>query len=660
MKPTISDQDDLFISLPDGTRLAARIWRPEATEAAADPVPAILEFIPYRKRDNTLPRDETIHPWMAAQGYACLRVDLRGCGDSEGTFDDEYSPQELQDACDVIAWIAAQDWCSGAVGMMGKSWGGFNCLQTAALNPPALKAVVSVCSTSDRFADDIHFKGGCLLGENFAWGTLMLSYCSRPADPLLRPDWRADWLKRLESMPHLSEVWARHQARDAYWKHGSVCEDWSAIKAAVLAIGGWNDNYMNTPAHLVENLAAPAKAILGPWVHQYPHTAAPAPRIGFLTEMKRWWDRWLKGIENGAEDLPDYRAYMIDSCPPDPNNAALPGRWLGENLPSPRVAMRQLALGGDGMLGGAGAPDRRISTPQTLGFAAGEYFPMGLEGEMAGDQSADDALSTCFELDCPEGLALLAAAGLELELTSDQPFAFIAARLCDVAPDGRSRRIAHGLCNLHHRSDPPQPAVPGEKLVLRFTLDQMAYRLAPGHRLRLALSNSYFPFVWPSPRRATLRLTGGRLDLPVHAGEAPECRFAPAEEVPASRLQNLSAGQESRLVSDDIRSGTRRQEIISTSGRQRNPDHGLETESRMREVFAIHPDDPLSAETIIEWDQIFARGDWAVRSRVEARQSASESHIHLRATLTAFEGSGENEREIYRRNFVADVARKHA
>ena len=131
------DRDDLFIPLPDGTRLAARLWRPEG----GPKLPAILEYIPYRKRDNTLPRDETIHPWMAAQGYACLRVDIRGTGDSVGIFDDEYSEQEQQDACDVIAWIAAQDWCSGAVGMMGKSWGGFNCLQTAFRRPPALKAV---------------------------------------------------------------------------------------------------------------------------------------------------------------------------------------------------------------------------------------------------------------------------------------------------------------------------------------------------------------------------------------------------------------------------------------------------------------------------------------------------------------------------------------
>ena len=178
----IIEIEDMGITMPDGTRLSARVWMP--ADAATRPVPAVLEYIPYRKRDGTLPRDELMHPYVAGHGYACVRVDIRGNGDSDGLMTDEYSAQELQDACDVIAWLARQDWCSGSVGMMGKSWGGFNCLQTAFLQPPALKAVISVYSTTDRFADDIHFKGGALLGENFGWGSVMLSYSSRHCDPL--------------------------------------------------------------------------------------------------------------------------------------------------------------------------------------------------------------------------------------------------------------------------------------------------------------------------------------------------------------------------------------------------------------------------------------------------------------------------------------------
>ncbi|MGA1181151.1 MAG: CocE/NonD family hydrolase, partial [Marivivens sp.] len=208
----VTEIPDQGIILSDGCRLSARVWMPK--DAPLDPVPAILEYIPYRKRDGTLPRDELMHPYFAGHGYAAVRVDMRGNGDSEGLMADEYTAQELSDACEVIAWLAAQPWCSGNVGMMGKSWGGFNCLQTAALRPPALKAVVTVCSTTDRFADDIHFKGGCLLGENLGWGAVMLSYSSRPPDPMLRNDWRDDWIRRLENEPFLSPLWASHQSRD--------------------------------------------------------------------------------------------------------------------------------------------------------------------------------------------------------------------------------------------------------------------------------------------------------------------------------------------------------------------------------------------------------------------------------------------------------------
>jgi uncharacterized protein len=147
----------------DGTRLSARIWLPEEA-SAGNPVPALLEYLPYRKSDTTAVRDAQRHPWYAAHGYASVRVDLRGSGDSEGVLLDEYTAVELADGVDVIGWLAAQPWCSGRVGMFGISWGGFNSLQIAALRPPALKAIVTVCSTDDRYADDVHYFGGAVLG----------------------------------------------------------------------------------------------------------------------------------------------------------------------------------------------------------------------------------------------------------------------------------------------------------------------------------------------------------------------------------------------------------------------------------------------------------------------------------------------------------------
>ena len=224
---TVVEDPDHAIVMPDATRLSARLWRPD--DANDDPVPLILEFLPYRKRDGTCARDALTHPYFAARGYACARVDMRGNGDSEGLMEDEYSAQELDDAVEVIKWAAAQPWCNGRVGMMGISWGGFNSLQVAALAPDALKAIITLCSTVDRYADDIHYKGGCLLNENLGWGATMWSYSSRAPDPALRADWREMWLDRLKNEPFLPSLWLRHQRRDAYWQHGSVCEDFGAI-----------------------------------------------------------------------------------------------------------------------------------------------------------------------------------------------------------------------------------------------------------------------------------------------------------------------------------------------------------------------------------------------------------------------------------------------
>ena len=193
----VEETPNLWIWLPDGRRLAARMWRP-VTDA---PVPAVLEYLPYRKRDGTVERDALTHPWLAGHGYACLRVDVAGTGESDGLFDDEYSERELADGEAVIAWIARQDWCSGAVGMIGISWGGFNGLQLAARQPDALKAVVSLCSTTDRYADDIHYKGGCILGENAGWAATVLGWFGLPPDPALVGDrWRDMWIRRLEDM----------------------------------------------------------------------------------------------------------------------------------------------------------------------------------------------------------------------------------------------------------------------------------------------------------------------------------------------------------------------------------------------------------------------------------------------------------------------------
>ncbi|HKL62398.1 MAG TPA: CocE/NonD family hydrolase, partial [Woeseiaceae bacterium] len=337
----VRELENVEVPMPDGVRLALRIWMPE--DAVHHPVPAILEYIPYRKRYGTAARDALAHPYMAGHGYACIRADLRGSGESEGVLEDEYLQRELDDGCELIRWIAEQPWCDGNVGMMGISWGGFNGLQIAAMQPPALKAVVTLSSTDDRYADDVHHMGGCLLGDNLSWASTMFAYNTMPPDPeLVGERWRRMWFERLDGSGLWLAEWLRHQRRDAYWRHGSVCEDFGAIRCPVYAVSGWSDGYSNAVFRLLANLDVPRKGLIGPWSHKYPHIGMPGPAIDFLGELLRWWDQWLKGVETGIMAEPMLQAWLQDSVPPTTSYLERPGRWVGESeWPSPNVAERR-------------------------------------------------------------------------------------------------------------------------------------------------------------------------------------------------------------------------------------------------------------------------------------------------------------------------------
>lgn len=634
----VTEHADWGIVLSDGTRLSARVWMPEGQ----GPFPAVLEFLPYRKRDGTVVRDALTHPYFAGYGYACLRVDMRGNGDSEGLMEDEYSAQELADACEVITWIAAQSWSNGRVGMMGISWGGFNSLQVAALQPDPLKAIITLCSTVDRYADDIHYKGGCLLNENLGWGATMWAYSSRAPDPALRQGWHPMWMERLEVEPFLPALWLRHQRRDAYWKHGSVCEDYPAIRAAVLAVGGWGDSYKNAVSQLVANIKSPVKGIVGPWVHKYPHFAVPHPRIGFLQEALRWWDRWLKDISTGVEDDPAYRVYLMDGVRPASWYDNRPGRWIAEpSWPSPNIRVQTLPLG-RGALGQGGAFSQTLCSPQDCGLDGGEFCAIWLGPEMPGDQRRDDALSACFDSAILEETDIVGAPVLTLRLSSDKPMAQVAVRLNHIHPDGAATRITWGVLNLTHRTShaAPEALVPGTTYEVKVALDHIAYRLPAGHRLRIAVSSNYWPMLWPMPEQATLTLTGGSLDLPVRRlrAETDEASFQPAEAAKPLGLREIRPEAHVRRTEIDQRTGIVSLIIQDDFGEYENLDHGGVAGSVARERWEIHPDDPLSARGSAHWTEVVQRDGVRLRTEAFCEMWSDSAHFHLKARLEAYEG----------------------
>ncbi|WP_166418090.1 CocE/NonD family hydrolase [Cochlodiniinecator piscidefendens] len=651
---SITENRDMAVMLPDGTRLSAHVWMPENV----GPLPAILEYLPYRKSDGTAHRDKPMHAYFAGHGYVCLRVDRRGCGDSEGLFDDEYSEQELSDGVDIIHWIAKQPWCDGNVGIQGISWGGFNGLQIAARAPEPLKAVITIGSTVDRYADDIHYKGGIQVSENVGWAATSMSWFSTPPDPaLVGEKWRDMWLERLEATPFLGSRWMEHRDRDAYWKHGSVCEDYSAIKAAVLALGGQLDGYRNTMSHLAANLEAPVKGILGPWTHKYPHISTVQPSIGYMQEALRWWDHWLKGIDTGVENDPAYRAYVMDSIAPSVSCDHRPGEWVSESVwPSPNVIEKALPFG-DGAMGQAGEFTSNLSFDMNCGQACGEYFPFGFgPGELPDDQTKDDALSLCFDgpvLD--EDQVILGAPKVALTVSADAPKAQIAVRLCDVRPDGTSALISLGFLNLRHRNgfEAGEDLKPGEAYDVTVVLDQAAYRIPVGHRVRVSVSSSYWPYIWPEEQPFELQITGGDLKLPIKIRGDQGWEFEPPEMGPLRDIQQLRKGDESKSWETNSETGETVLTIYGDHGRNEDLENGLITESAVKEVWRFVGNDPGSARAEISWSRSLGREDWEVRTNVQTEMWSEAGHFVLRQVLSAFEG----DKQVFEKVFEKRIAR---
>ena len=415
----VEELGDVWITLPDGGRLSARLWLPPG--ARSEPVPAVVEVSPYRHEDHTRRRDAVRHPYFAEHGYASLRVDIRGSGASSGVLVDEYTEQEQADVCAALEWIAAQPWCTGSLGMIGLSWGGFAALQAAARRPPALKAIVALCASADRYGADVKYHGGCVLGcELLPWSSTMLAMSVRPPDPDLAGDgWRELWLERLEETVPFAETWLSHQRRDEYWHTGSPCEDYAAIECPVYAVGGWADPYRQAVLDLLGSLSGPRKGLIGPWSHRYPEEGTPGPAFDFRAECVRWWDRWLKGEENGVMDEPMLHAWMQE---PSAETSSRPGRWVAEERwPSLRPVEDGYTLG-DGTLETAAGPEERehpLSSPESTGLDAGAWCPWA-ESELAGDQSRDDGLSLTFTSEPLESeVEILGSPSLTVEVLAD-------------------------------------------------------------------------------------------------------------------------------------------------------------------------------------------------------------------------------------------------
>lgn len=642
-------EENVWVPLSDGVSLAARIWLPP--DAERSPVPAILEYIPYRKGDHKAVRDAEVHGFFARHGYAGVRVDLRGSGDSEGVLRDEYLKRELDDGLEVLRWISSQPWCCGTVGVFGLSWGGFNGLQLAARRPPELGAVISVCSSDDRYADDVHYMGGCLLTDNLSWASTMFAFNSCPPDPLVAGErWREMWLERLRGNELWVKEWLDHQRRDTYWKHASVCEDYAAIEVPVMAVSGWADGYTNAVFRLLENLDVPRRGLVGPWGHKYPHMGGPGPTIDFLGECLRWWDRWLKGVDTGVDRDPMLIAWMQNSH--NPLGASRPGRWVGEERwPSADIRARELRFGvhkllADGEQADSEPSELTIQSPLSVGLFAGKWCSYAESTDLPWDQREEDGGALVFDsAPLAEDLEMLGRATVELELSADKPVAMVAARLSDVAPNDRATRVTFGVLNLTHRGghETPMSLTPGERVRVQLELNNVGQRFPAGHRLRLAISSSYWPLAWPAPEAARLTVfpSGCRLVLPERPRSSRERAVRDLGEprtAPPPRTTLLVPADRQWTVNHNLATNEVSLNVTNNDARIRLEETQLTFGRNVTEQYTYRNNRYDSLRAVVRQERCFERDDWKVATVTRTTMTSNRTHFLIRATLDAYEG----------------------
>ena len=644
-----------WIPLKDGVRLAARIWMPAGAQET--PMPALLEYIPYRRRDFTRLRDEGIHGRLAEQGYVSVRVDMRGSGDSEGVMVDEYTEQEILDGVAVIEWLSTQPWCNGNVGMFGKSWGAYSALQIAARRPPALKAIMPVMGTDDRWLEDVHFYGGVLNKDNFWWGAMMQNLISRAPDPAIVGEerWRELWKERLAAQKLWPATWLQHQTRDETWIHGSVSADYEAIDTPCYFVGGWNDLFRDTPFRLASHLKSPVKVLMGPWAHVYPHDAVPGPQIDFVGEMIAWFDHWLRGIDTGLMREPKLRFWLQDTVAPSASLDLQPGRWIEEqSWPSELIESQHYWLAEGGSLLGA-QPEHesvlRVCSPADYGKASGDMFSMATAGDRPIDQRIDAGGALVFRGEVLESpVDVVGQPYVELLVAADKPSAFVSVSLIDEDQAGVQVLISRGFANLNHREGPELavPVQPGERMRIRVPLVGVAQRIATGHRIMLHVASTNWPGLWPSPEVVTLSvmLGGSVLHLPVRAARtdpAPREMLTPIQDHEPPRYSvkrpgNIYRGWETDIVAEVTRYRLAIQGgVLGPIGDIVLHDTGTEMGSNYEMVHEIG-NDPLSAKSVITQDDYFQREDWRTSSSSRVEMTATASHFILNAEIKCFDG----------------------
>lgn len=676
----VTKLENVAILMKDGALLYAHIWIPQDALDGKIKVGTLVEYLPYRKNDFTAVRDSIRHPYYGGYGFALMRVDMRGSGDSDEILHGEYLKQEQDDNLEVFDWIVAQEWSNKSIGQFGKSWGGFNGLQVAARQHPALKTVITLCLTDDRYGDDVHYRGGCLLASDMLWwASTMFAYNARPQDPRIRKNWRENWMKRLDTEPNVIE-WVKHQTRDDFWKHGSICEDYSKVDIPVLAVGGWRDGYTNPIFRMMEHLPnEDNRGIIGPWVHEYPEVATPYPGLGYNQMAVLWFSEYLtsdEGIRHKVtknlsvpDDFSFEKLNKITAYVQDPSSVADSyeyrlGKWISQN-PNPEshetlyidAEMQKLTA-------------EKVSNESSIEFSGamehglfrGTWCPFGQDGDLPTDQKIED--SKCLTIDSApfEGdIELLGFPLVNVKVSSDSELANLTIRLVDLNAETKENYlVSWGIANLSHlNGDPtsPQELEVGKVYDFHIALDCIGYKVAKGHKLRLAFSTTDWPSSWPTAKTPTLKLySGSTILLPLVGSNSFHVTSWPLPEAlaPCER-EILRKEKRTRKVIYDYIKETWTIDDYSDEGKRILVDNKCELGSWNKNLWFIKEKDPLSAFNKCDWELTVGRAedDWQVKLLTTSTMRADAKNFYLENQLEAFE----NDKKVFEKKWDTTIER---
>ncbi|RNB87052.1 CocE/NonD family hydrolase [Brevibacillus fluminis] len=507
-----------FVPMRDGVRLATELWLPENL-SAGEKIPTILVRTPYGRK--TKANGDVRWLRFVQRGYALVVQDTRGRGESEGVWVPKI--HELADGDDTLNWIAAQAWSDGGVGMIGGSYGGFVQWAAAASGNKHLKAIVSYVTVGSAFGD-IPRTNGMIPSGVLTW-TFMMAEQDQNPDAANRTDWEeVIKLRPIKDIPkmvlgkdiHFWNEWMSHPDYDDFWAQSDWVNMGEQIDVPSLLISGWyDDDSVGTSeawSLLERHQRKHRRMILGPWHHRA-NTAREIHNIPFGNNairydldliQQQWFDRFLKGCENGVDAKPQVEYYMVgenewkssDSWPPAETV------YTPFYLHSPGAAN---TAAGDGMLSyeepGDEKPDRYTFDP----LDPAPYLIDMTENECSVpenyrevEERHDVLVFTSPPLE--EDVAIAGEISAVLYAASSAKDTDWVVRLTDVDEAGNSIRLSDGMVRARYRHSYTQPELlePGKVEAYEVKMTKVANVFKKGHRIRVSVMSGAKNLIFPN------------------------------------------------------------------------------------------------------------------------------------------------------------------